>query len=138
MPNRHYTTCYPTAENNPSWFGPGKRDSYWADGPPETLVGESPLAPTAAEPPRRLLGRMGILRFGRARWGFRTGQQSRLVWRKEARFPHGRWPEGLRDGADSGTIGVGVTGHLVGPLVFKTKERPHPRSLVGSIPIHSR
>jgi hypothetical protein len=31
-----------------------------------------------------------------------------------------------------------VTGHLVGPLVFKTKEGLHPQSLVGSIPIHSR
>ena len=46
--------------------------------------------------------------------------------------------EDLHPGPLSHTMYVGVTGHLVGPLVFKTKERSHPRSLVGSIPIHSR
>ena len=41
-------------------------------------------------------------------------------------------------GSLSLTMYVGVTGHLVGPLVFKTKEGLHPQSLVGSIPIRSR
>lgn len=44
----------------------------------------------------------------------------------------------MHGGIGSGRIHAGVTGRLVGPLVFKTKERLHPQSLVGSIPIHSR
>lgn len=62
---------------------------------------------------------------------------------QHANGPHpvvagGREAGGLHRGPESGTILAGVTGHLVGPLVFKTKERLPPQSLVGSIPIHSR